>query len=600
MESKDTYRNFFLKPQTTDHRRYEILKAYFVELRKAKDIAEQFGISRYTVYSLVRDFKGSVDRGEPMQFFTEAKTGPKTDRKKPKVREHVLRLRARGYADTDIHKALHLADMKVSVSLIDQILHEEGLAGLSKRSMQERQRIKTEIKSGSIPGLTCPQQVVAETAAVADVNELDLQNERTLYSRVAGIFLFVPFLVQAGFEKIVTTAGLSGTKMIPAVSYVLSLLALKLLDKERKSHISDWNFDEALGLFAGLNVLPKNTATTDYTYRLVNGEHNNLLTKWVHRVYPILCPESAEAFAIDFHTIPHRGKDAALEKHYVPLRGKAVKSIQSCFARAVDSPMLCYANADIIREQQHQAPLLFVDYWKNITGINPQWLYLDSKMTTYSVLEKLNQKSINFITIRRRGAGIIRKVLSRNKNDWTPAVIDTKQRRHQRIRYLDDMVKLRDYNTTPCRQVTVDGLGRAAPTLFLTNNEKVSGKEVITRYIGRNYIENDLGINVNFFHLDCLASEVRLNVNTDVVMTVLANGCYRWLSGQLKGCEKMEPKQLYRKFVETGGHVSISGKDIIVSLDRRSHNPIIAQAGLDKKPVGIPWLEGKKLRFNFK
>jgi len=80
MESKDTYRNFFLKPQTTHHRRYEILKAYFVELRKAKDIAEQFGISRYTVYSLVRDFKGSVDRGEPMQFFTEAKTGPKTDR----------------------------------------------------------------------------------------------------------------------------------------------------------------------------------------------------------------------------------------------------------------------------------------------------------------------------------------------------------------------------------------------------------------------------------------------------------------------------------------------------------------------------------------
>jgi len=162
------------------------------------------------------------------------------------------------------------------------------------------------------------------------------------------------------------------------------------------------------------------------------------------------------------------------------------------------------------------------------------------------------------------------------------------------------MVKLRDYNPSLCRQVSVDGLGRAAPTLFLTNNEKIPGKEVITRYIDRNYIENDLGISVNFFHPDCLASEVRLNVNTDVVMTVLANNCYRWLSGKLKGCGKMEPKQLYRKFVETGGHVSVSAEDIIVSLDRRSHNPIIAQAGLDKNPLKIPWLQGKKLRFAFK
>jgi hypothetical protein len=38
---------------------------------------------------------------------------------------------------------------------------------------------------------------------------------------------------------------------------LLSLLALKLLDKERRSHIDDFNTDEVLGLFAGLNVLPK-------------------------------------------------------------------------------------------------------------------------------------------------------------------------------------------------------------------------------------------------------------------------------------------------------------------------------------------------------
>ena len=44
--------------------------------------------------------------------------------------------------------------------------------------------------------------------------------------------------------------------MIPATNALLSLLVLKLLDKERLSHIDDFNCDEALSLFAGLNILP--------------------------------------------------------------------------------------------------------------------------------------------------------------------------------------------------------------------------------------------------------------------------------------------------------------------------------------------------------
>jgi hypothetical protein len=209
-----------------------------------------------------------------------------------------------------------------------------------------------------------------------------------------------------------------------------------------------------------------------------------------------------------------------------------------------------------------------------------------------------SRENRRFITIRRRGTRLVHNLLARPAREWTPAVIDTPQRRHQRIRYLDDTVRLSGYAGT-CRQVAVD-FHRETPTLFLTDNETVSGKEIITRYIARNAIENDLGINVNFFHMDCLASEVRLNVHAGVVMTVLANGCYRWLSQRLKGCARMEPKQIYRKFVETGGHLTVRGNDLVVSFDRRSHNPVIAQACLDQDATPIPWLHGKRLRFEFK
>ncbi len=50
------------------------------------------------------------------------------------------------------------------------------------------------------------------------------------------------------------------------------------------------------------------------------------------------------------------------------------------------------------------------------------------------------------------------------------------------------------------------------------------------------------GSGVNFFHLDCLSSKVRLKVDLDTVLTALANGCYRWLASQLHGFDQTKPK----------------------------------------------------------
>ena len=117
-------------------------------------------------------------------------------------------------------------------------------------------------------------------------------------------------------------------------------------------------------------------------------------------------------------------------------------------------------------------------------------------------------------------------------------------------------------------------------------------------YARRNGVEDALGSSVNFFHLDCLSSEVRLNVDFDTVLTVLANGCYRWLASQLHGFDQSKPKALYRKFVETSGAVEIeSGHRIVVYFDRRSHNPILREAELDKDRAKIPWLANHRLEF---
>jgi hypothetical protein len=150
--------------------------------------------------------------------------------------------------------------------------------------------------------------------------------------------------------------------MIPGYSAVLSLLALKLLDKERRSHIDDFNFDEALGLFAGLNVLPKKSYATAYSYQTCRANQRVLLAGWVGGLSGLLFPRP-EAFSLDFHAIPYRGDDAGLDRHYLPRRGKAGTSVLTFFALENDSRVLCYANANLARAEQPGEPMRFVEFW---------------------------------------------------------------------------------------------------------------------------------------------------------------------------------------------------------------------------------------------
>ena len=62
-----------------------------------------------------------------------------------------------------------------------------------------------------------------------------------------------------------------------------------------------------------------------------------------------------------------------------------------------------------------------------------------------------------------------------------------------------------------------------------------------------------LGEQITFFHLDCLCSDVRLNVDFDLTLTVLADLLYRRLAERLKGFARAGPSKLFRKFVDTPG-----------------------------------------------
>ena len=194
---------------------------------------------------------------------------------------------------------------------------------------------------------------------------MNLTPGRALHSRLVGVFLFLPLLTRLGFDRLVAAAGYPGSEMVPATSALLALLTLKLLDKERRSHIDDFNCDEALGLFAGLNVLPKKSFATDYSYRVVRDQQLGLLQGWVKALAPVMFPEP-EGFSLDFHPIPYRGDPAGLDRHYLPRRGKAGPSVLTFFALEQTSRCLCYANANLTRATQDGELMRFVEFWHEV------------------------------------------------------------------------------------------------------------------------------------------------------------------------------------------------------------------------------------------
>jgi hypothetical protein len=245
---------------------------------------------------------------------------------------------------------------------------------------------------------------------------LSLEVGRQLISRHVGVFLFLPLLARLRFDQVVERAGYPGTAMVPAAHALMSLLILKLLDKERLSHIDDFNCDEALGLFAGLNILPKKSFATDYSYRTVREHQERLLQEWIKRISPLLFPE-ADSFSLDFHAAGHRGEETDLENHYQPRRGKASPAILTFFAMEQKSRVFCYANANLTRVHQAGEILRFVEFWRQLMDKNPQWLYFDSKLTTYEELDQLNKQQIWFVTIRRRGSSLMKRLAALPNTD---------------------------------------------------------------------------------------------------------------------------------------------------------------------------------------
>jgi transposase len=566
--------HLFQQPDSPAHRHYEICRAYFYESAPADEIARRFHLHSDSVRAIVRDFAREPNVNS---LFTATKPGPKASPKCDAIHERACALRRQGATLADIRAALEQDGFDVSESYLFRLLRRAGVAATRQR--RPTPQPGEYAKDGSL------------VPDIADVRALVLDDGRQFPTKVAGLFLFLPLLLDLDLPQAVSDAKLPGSKQIPPLQSLLALLAPKLIGKRRVSQICDLCNDEGAGLFAGLNVLPKTTYATDYSYKTERAMTDRLIAAVIAKT-PLGDPPLS--FNLDFHAIPFRGAEPDLENHWVPMRNRGLPSVMAFVAQAVGRRVICYATANILRDEADRIVPKFADYWKEQTGHYPARLLFDSRATTYAGLNQLTQRQIGFITIRRRGSGMLARVGRLPADRWQHCQITQAKGKLRQLHYVDEWVQLDGYEGT-VRQLVVTGLGHESPTFFLTNDlpQRQTAREAIQTYANRNHVENQLGEQITFFHLDCLCSDVRLNVDFDLTLTVLADLLYRRLAERLKGFSRTGPSKLFRKFVDTSGGIEITAKGVIVRLSKRAHNPLLKEAGLTEPTQPVPWLGGR-------
>jgi hypothetical protein len=565
---------YFSDPSAPAQRRYEALRAYFVEELAAAEVAARFGYSPAVVHQMASEL-----RAGKAEFFLDSKPGPKRAGKSERIRDRVLALRAADHSVSEIAQALTGDGTPVSAQTVWSILQAEGLERLARRPAAER---------GAPPARLAP--VKARPIPLWPAGQ-------SISCDHAGLFLLVPAIVELGLHDLVDACGYPSTKVLSAWHSLASLLLAKCARKARLSHTDALADDDALGLLLGLTALPKATHLSSYSYRARRSSNEQLLAALCRRLRELGLASGEQGFNLDFHAIRHHGQDTPLEKHYVPRRSQRTRAVLTFFAQDHASTEMVYANADLTKTEQAREIIAFADYWQQLAGEDPGLLVFDSKLTTYKVLSELTARGIHWLTLRERGPKLITELTALPDSEWKTVRIE-RSGRYRAPQIHDQLVKIKDLQG-PLRQLAVRNIGREQPTLLITNDIQRTSKQLFARYAERMSIENELDAYIQGFHLDALSSGLPLNVDLDTTLTVIAGNLYRLLARRLPRYQHATPDRIWRHFLDSTGTLHLTDDTLTVDLRLRTYHPVLIDAGLADQTTPIPWLNNRTLRFRF-
>ena len=573
---------YFSSSGTVNKKRYDALRAFFFEKRPAEEVANTYGYSLSSFYSLTRDFRRHLKQN-PMEdiFFKELVLGRK-ENKQEGLEDMIIGLRKHNFSTEDIVGIVNSKGYNVSYGYVYKLLNSEGFARLPRRGRQEKKKLLLPKIKAPIAGM------------------LDFRNEK-FHSASTGIFAFLPFIKKYGIDKVITDSSYPSTKSIDKLSSILSFVAIKLSNVKRYSDDDMWCMDRGLGLFAGLNVLPKSAWLSSYSSRVTKDINMDFL-KNLHNVW-LDHGLLSDTCNLDFTTIPYWGDDSHLENNWSGKRNKALSSMLAILAQDPDTGIIDYGNCDVLHKNQSAVVLEYLDFYKQAPegkqSIN--YLVFDSKFTNYENLTRLDDQGIKFITIRRRGKNILEQI---NKNNTYKSLrVEASGLKKRTLKVRNEHIALRGYNDVKTgdpkkiRQITITGHGKIKPALVITNDFDINTDKVVRKYCRRWIVEKGISEQIEFFHLNRVSSSMVIKVDFDLTMTILAHNLYRLFALDLERYSEFSDERIYEKFIVNNGNIEITENQIKVELKKKRDLPQIIEMMKNYSDVNYQWLENRKIVF---
>ena len=570
-------KEFFISPHNTIHKQYEALRAFYAGGCSAEDAARRFGYTISSFYSLARDFKKNLSLKSPAQFFfISRKSGRKPQDSTGEINQLIIALRKKYLSVPDIKAVVNVQGYHVSQKYVYNVIKKDGFARLPRRSLSSRE------KATSAFTLDAPKSVM-----------LDYIPETFSAQNALGILCLLPYIQNYGIDRIIKNSDYPETNWINRVSSIMSFVALKLSNVRRYSEDDAWCMDRGLGLFAGLNVLPKTAWYTSYSSR-VTREMNRSFFKGLHTVY-LQHGLLSDTANLDFTTIPYWGDSSHLENNWSGRRNKALASMLAVLAQDPDSGIITYGDRNIRHKDKSDVIIEFLDFYKNDND-ELKYLVFDSKFTTYQNLARLNEKGIKFLTIRRRGKNIVEELDKKPASAWKKIRVAMADGKGRILKVIDENVSLRDYGNK-IRQISITGHGRIKPALIITNDFNRTLSEMIRKYTRRWIVEKGISEQIEFFHLNRVSSSMVIKVDFDLTMSILTHNLIRLLAMDLPGYSHSTDFTLFNKFLSMSGGVEIKSDEILVKMKKKRNLPALLTAMEPFQRKAISILGNRKLIF---
>ena len=574
IRSENTLANYFKNPGSPRQKQYEAVRAIIIDGESIEAVANRYGYKPSTVYSLLRDAKAGK-----IELFPAVKKGPRKKQTKPEVQNRIIELRKMNLSSPDIKVRLNDESIKISSRTVERILKDAGFGKLERRTNKKL-------------GVTNKNKIIPDRSEHLDFSDLEKFNYDC---PSVGGFFFIPYIIESRIIDVVKECKMPESSDIGATQACLSMLLLKLIGGKRLSHIDKYNQEPGLGIFAGLNVLPKPTYMNTYSCRCSESQLMNLQSKVITHFkgkYPEFY--RSDYINLDFHSIPHFGDESEMEKVWCGARGKTMKGANTVIVQDSQSNALLYTRADILRHEEAQEVKKFTDYWKKINGNVKETLVFDCKFTVYSVLDELENDNIKFITLRKRYAKLIQDTLDIPSDQWEKIRIPIPKRKYQYVSVHENEVKLNTCSNK-FRQIMVKDHGRTKPTFIITNNKDLAMKEILEVYAKRWRVENKIAEMVAFFNLNALSSPIMIRIHFDILWTLIADTLYHRFAQDLRRFEKNLAQTISRKFIDMPGRVVYDGNNFKIKIRKRAHTPVLKEVEKLQKPFQVPWLSNKSV-----